>query len=162
MPLLDDVVEADLPAILALNQISQPHVSSLTLDALRQLWEWSAYFRVMRDGEVLAGFLLALREGQPYASLNYRWFAQRYVQFVYIDRVAVAKSHHRRGLGALLYDDLHRFAARQAPLVACEVNTRPVNEVSLAFHERMGYQPVGSQETEGGAKTVAMMVRPFS
>lgn len=162
MSQLEDAVEADLPAILTLNQSSQPHVSSLTLDALHQLWEWSDYFRVIRDGATLAGFLLALREGLPYASLNYRWFVQRYSKFVYIDRVAIAESHHRRGLGARLYEDLHQFAALRAPVVACEVNTRPVNEVSLAFHQRMGYRPVGSQDTEAGAKTVSLMIRTLS
>lgn len=162
MPRIEDAVKADLPAVLVLNQSSQPHVSGLTLDALRQLVQCASYFRIIRDGPAVAGFLLAMREGQPYESLNYRWFARRYSRFVYIDRVAIAGSHHRCGLGTRLYEDLHRFAARHAPLVACEVNTRPVNAASLAFHARMGYQSVGSQETESGAKTVSLMIRSTS
>ncbi len=160
MPTIDDAAEADLPAILALNQASLPHVGDLNLDELRRLADWACYFRVVRDSGQVAGFLLALREGCSYHSLNYRWFAERYASFVYIDRVAIADSHHRRGLGSRLYEDLHRFADPQAPLVACEVNTRPANDISLAFHERQGYRAVGSQETEGGAKEVCLMIRP--
>lgn len=158
---LDDVVEADLPAILELNQSSRPHVGSLTLDELRRLGDWANYFRVAREDQSVVGFLLALPPRRPYQSLNYGWFAERYSQFVYIDRVAIAPSHHRRGLGKRFYEDLHRFARQQAPLVACEVNTRPRNEISLAFHEAMGYQSVGSQETEGGSKTVSLLIRRF-
>lgn len=161
MPVIDDAAEADLPDILALNQRFVPHVGDLTLAALQQLTQWASYFRVVRDDTGVVGFLLAMPEGRPYASPNYRWFAERYPRFVYIDRVAIAKSHHRQGLGRRLYEDLHAFAIKRAPLVACEVNTRPVNEESLAFHARMGYQAVGGQETEGGSKTVALMICTF-
>lgn len=162
MPVIDAAREADLPAVLALNQAALPHVSALTLEELRQLAHWSGYFRVARDGAQVVGFLLALREGCPYQSLNYRWFAERYPRFLYIDRVAIADSHHRRGLGTRLYEELHGFADRQVPMVACEVNTRPANDASLAFHERLGYRPVGSQETEGGTKSVSLMIRALT
>ena len=162
MLVVDAANEADLPAVLALNQAALPHVSALTLEALRRLHGWSGYFQVARDGGQVVGFLLTLREGCPYRSLNYQWFAERYPRFLYIDRVAIADSHHRRGLGTRLYEDLHGFAERRVPLVACEVNTRPANDASLAFHERLGYRPVGSQETEGGTKSVCLMIRAVS
>ena len=39
------------------------------------------------------------------------------------------------------------------------MNLRPRNEVSLAFHDTMGFTSVGEQDTEGGAKTVVMLAR---
>ena len=44
-----------------------------------------------------------------------------------------------------------------APVLTCEVNLRPPNEGSIAYHERHGFKRVGTQETEGGSKEVAMM-----
>lgn len=158
-PMLSDIAVDDFDAVLALNQSALPHVNSLSEQALRQLVEWSCYCRVVRDGGQVAGFLLALPPGLPYESLNYRWFSDRYEDFVYIDRVAIDAACRRRGFGALLYEDLHRHAESRSPRVACEVNLVPRNDPSLAFHRRMGYRPVGSQATEGGTKRVSLLIR---
>ena len=42
-------------------------------------------------------------------------------------------------------------------LIRTQVNTRPCNERSLAFHERLGFHEVGRQQSEGGSKEVAML-----
>jgi len=155
---LSEIEQADHAGVLTLNQASQPHVNGLSLDELQQLIDWSCYRRVLRDGERIAGFLLALPTGLPYQSLNYRWFSRHYDDFVYIDRVAVSPPYQRRGLGVQLYQDLHRYAEGRTRRVACEVNLEPRNDPSLVFHDRLGYQAVGSQATEGGAKTVSLLV----
>src|SRR5688500_11114852 len=90
---------ADLPAILALNEMHVPHVSSLTTDSLQALVDQASYVSVARIGGEIAGFLLALGPDQPYESLNYRWFCQRYDDFVYIDRIAIDKHFHGQGIG---------------------------------------------------------------
>jgi len=41
--------------------------------------------------------------------------------------------------------------------MTCEVNIRPSNEISMLYHERMGFRQIGSQETNGGEKEVAFM-----
>ncbi len=153
-----DVEAGDYAEVWALNQAAQPHVNGLSQDELQQLIDWSCYCRVLRDGERIAGFLLALPTGLPYQSLNYRWFSQRYDDFVYIDRVAISPLYQRLGFGARLYRDLHRFAEERTQRVACEVNLKPRNDPSLAFHDRLGYQAVGSQATEGGSKTVSLLM----
>ncbi|MDZ7748153.1 MAG: GNAT family N-acetyltransferase [Halofilum sp. (in: g-proteobacteria)] len=126
--------------------------------------EW--YFGVaaaLRVAEVegrLAGFLLALRPGLDYASPNYRWFSRRYADFYYVDRLAVDPTWRRRGVAAALYADAERAArAAGAPVIACEVNLRPRNDASLAFHAAQGFEEVGRQDSEDGASTVAMLVR---
>ncbi|NNE42793.1 MAG: GNAT family N-acetyltransferase, partial [Gemmatimonadetes bacterium] len=45
----------------------------------------------------------------------------------------------------------------RAPMITCEVNTRPRNDGSLRFHARLGFREVGTQETEGGAKAVSLL-----
>ncbi|MCP5368197.1 MAG: GNAT family N-acetyltransferase [Hyphomicrobiales bacterium] len=115
------------------------------------------YFKVAEDGGAIAGFLIALTPGADYASPNFLWFRDRYAQFVYCDRILVAPAAKGRGLGRALYGDLAAFAAGRAPRITCEVNLRPPNPESLAFHARLGFREVGRQQTEGGAKEVALM-----
>jgi uncharacterized protein len=97
-----------------------------------------------------------------YASENYRWFEARGVDHLYVDRVVVAPHARRRGVAGMLYDAVEEAARAGGRLeVTCEVNVRPRNDASLAFHAARGYVEVGRQETDGGSKTVAMLARPL-
>lgn len=157
---LRDAVAADLPAIHAINQANVPAVGDITFTELEWYFANAAALRVAEiDGEV-AGFLLALRPGLDYSSLNYAWFSLRYADFWYIDRVAVGAQWRRQGVARALYADAEAGArGAAAPLLACEVNLQPRNDASLAFHERQGFAEVGRQDTDGGEKTVVMLVR---
>jgi predicted GNAT superfamily acetyltransferase len=157
---LRDAVAADLPTIHAINQANLPAVGDITFAELEWFFAKAGALRVAElDGEV-AGFLLALRPGLDYSSLNYAWFCTRYTDFWYIDRVAVDATWRRRGIARALYADAEGCArAVAAPLLACEVNLRPRNDESLAFHEHQGFVEVGQQDTDGGDKTVVMLVR---
>jgi predicted GNAT superfamily acetyltransferase len=89
--------------------------------------------------------------------MNYAWFTARYDSFAYVDRIVVAEHARGIGLGRRFYAELEEFARSRAPWILCEVNTRPRNEVSLAFHERLGFEAVGEQDTEEGRKRVVML-----
>jgi len=143
--------------VLSLNNAATPHVNELTEGSLGWIIEHADYFRVAEDAAGLAGFVLALRSGLAYWSLNYRWFGDRGGDFLYLDRIVVAERARRLGVGRALYEDIAHFAAGKWPLIALEVNTRPPNPGSLAFHERLGFRQVGVREEEGGTKAVAMM-----
>lgn len=160
MPILRDGDAADLEAIHALNQANDPHVNALSPEALRAIVAESALLRVATvDGEVVA-FVLALAPRADYASANFRWFRERYAAFLYVDRIAVELRQRGRGIGAMLYDAVEaRAVALGMPLIACEVNLRPPNPESLAFHAHRGFVEVGRQDTEGGAKTVALLAK---
>ena len=154
---ISDVTANDLDDVLALNEASVPHVNSLSTDELRWFFEHAPYFRLVRRDDRLAGFLVGLLPGLDYASINYRFFARRHEFFGYVDRVAVASHSRQRGIASQLYDD---FAARlrgHVPVMVCEVNIRPPNPASLAYHERHGFMRIGTQETEGGKKEVALL-----
>lgn len=154
--------EADLPPTLALNNAAVPAMNTLDrreLDALCAMGE----LHVARvDGRV-AGALLSMAAGQPYDSLNYRWFVERFAAFLYVDRVVVDPSARGLGLGRALYEDLFaRAAARAVPRVCAEVNVDPPNPGSMAFHETMGFRALAERLNPREGKTVAMLERPIA
>ncbi len=151
---------ADHARILALNLESEEMLSPMHATRLRELDAMSAYHRVAVEetGEV-AAFLLAFREGADYDSPNYRWFAEHYRRFLYIDRVVVASTHQGRGLGGLLYRDLFAFAhEHDLDTVTCEYYTVPPNEASRRFHAAFGFHEIGSQWVADGRKQVSLQV----
>lgn len=152
-----DVSEAWLEEILALNEASVPAVNSLDLEQMRWFHDRAPYFRCLRVEDRLAGFLIGLGPGLDYASPNYRWFCGKHERFGYVDRVAVAKDFRRLGIASRLYDDFADTLRGEVPVMTCEVNIRPPNESSMAYHLRHGFVRVATQKTEGGAKEVALM-----
>ena len=156
---LRDALGDDLSRIHFLNETAVPHVNSVATDFLAGFLEEAATFRVAEIDGRIAGFLVGLTPDADYASPNFLWFRERYERFVYVDRVVVAWSERRRGVARRFYEDLETFSRPRAPRITCEVNVRPSNEGSLRFHQQWGFVQVGSQETEGGAKAVALMVK---
>jgi len=154
---IQPATEPDFSAVLELNEAAAPHVNSIPLATLRDLAGDAAYFRVARDGDRLAGFLLALGEDATYDSPNFLWFRDRYRSFVYVDRVVVSASHRRTGVGLALYEDLVQTVGERARRVTCEVNVEPPNPGSLVFHRGLGFVEVGRQRTDGGDKLVSLM-----
>jgi predicted GNAT superfamily acetyltransferase len=113
-------------------------------------------FLAARVGEIDA-LLLAFAPDAAYDSANYGWFAKRYASFVYVDRVVVAPAARGRGLARDLY--AHLFATARAAgyeRIVCEVNSDPPNPASDAFHQALGFAPVGEAALENG-KTVTYL-----
>jgi predicted GNAT superfamily acetyltransferase len=154
-----EATAVDAAAVLAMNNASTPHVNALTTEEFAWLTSHAAYYRVVADASGVVGFTLCLAAGLDYWSDNYKWFAARYEDFLYIDRVVVAERARRLGVGRALYADLHRTAAGRWPRVTLEVNLRPANPNSVAFHEALGYQAVGMREYDGGEHAVQMYTR---
>jgi len=156
-----DAKVADFDAILALNEASVSLLSPLSPRRLAELHARAALHRVVeREGEVI-GFLLAFREGADYDSPNYRWFAQRYPLFLYVDRVVVAEAARGLGVGTSLYRDMFEFAAASAAgLVTCEFDVDPPNAASELFHAGFGFREVGRQWVADGMKQVSLQAAP--
>lgn len=155
------VVEArDLDRVLEINNAAVPNMNELDIHAMRHFAETSPWFRVAVMEGTIEAFLIALRPGAGYESINYRWFEARYPDFVYVDRIAVHEASRGRGLGALLYDDVISYArSAGSPIVCAEVNLHPPNPGSIAFHERHGFERVGELDHADEGKRVAMFVR---
>jgi predicted GNAT superfamily acetyltransferase len=151
---------ADLTTVLALNESVVPHVNSLDMAGMQDFLVKAAYFRVACDEEkqVLA-FLIGLAPGTEYDSPNFQWFCDRYEDFAYVDRIAVAASARRQGIAEALYEDFSAVALGWTQHLGCEVNLRPANPGSLAFHHRAGFTQVGTQETNNGTKKVALLLK---
>jgi hypothetical protein len=150
----------DFPAILALNAESVHFLSPLDAVRLRLLHAQAAYHRVVEHEQKVAAFLLAFRQGAGYDSPNYRWFAQHYARFLYIDRIVVDASARGLGFGAQLYEDILMFAAAtNAARLTAEFDVEPPNPVSAAFHQRFGFREVGTQWIGGDKKQVSLQAR---
>ena len=150
---------ADLPALVAINDGAYPAVPITPQDELGELIALSRLTLVADDGKP-AGFIVALPAGLAYASENYTWFSARSHDFLYVDRIVLAPRLQGRGVGPRLYAAVEEAArADGATEITCEVNVRPANPGSLAFHARLGFREVGRQETKGGAVEVSLLAR---
>ncbi len=153
------VTTTDLPTLLELNNAAVPAVNALDLAQLRELVDMSVAALTVDSLECL---LLALRPGLSYASANYRWFSDRYPDFLYVDRIVVGPGARDAGLGTLLYAEVDDCARRlRLPRITCEVNVVPPNPGSQRFHRRIGFSSVGRLRGDGG-KEVGMMEKPLS
>jgi L-amino acid N-acyltransferase YncA len=86
---------------------------------------------VFEEAGRIAGFAYG---SQHRARAAYRWAADV--------TVYVAPSHHRRGAGRRLYEELMRRLRHQGLRVACAGITLP-NEASIGLHRTLGFEPVG-------------------
>ena len=158
-PVIRDADDGDIPAIVALNAAEVRHTSPMDEDRARQLASLSACLRVATlDGRVVA-FLLAMRAGAHYRNDNFGWFAARYRDFLYVDRIVVDAAVQGHRLGSALYGDLFAFArAAGIPCITCEFNVVPPNEPSRLFHARHGFIEAGRQWLDDGRKQVSMQI----
>lgn len=148
----------DRPAVLALNRRHEEELSPLDEAGLAALLEEAAASWVADADGAVVGFAIAFLPGARYDSANYRWFGERYDDFVYLDRIAVDARARRRGVAGRLYDALDALALERGAPVVCEVNLVPRNHPSLAFHAARGFVEVG-QLTHPRGKVVCLLER---
>jgi predicted GNAT superfamily acetyltransferase len=153
------LLDLDQSALLALNNAHALETSTLDAGGLRALLGQAFYARGIGGIDAL---LIALDQNAAYDSPNFLWFCERYRRFAYIDRVITAPHARGQGHARRLYEDLFARAATAGhDLVVCEVNERPPNPGSTAFHARLGFEPVGRADIHGGSKTVRYLARPL-
>lgn len=119
-----------------MNEAGVPGVSSATLAHLGSIFRASSLALVVEDDGGVLGVCLVLGPGADYLSVNDRWLSERYGDFAYLARVAVAPTARGQGVGSLFYDEVERRT--QASWFLLEVNLRPRNDGALRFHERKG------------------------
>tara|TARA_B100001093_G_scaffold317457_1_gene302858 strand:- start:247 stop:741 length:495 start_codon:yes stop_codon:yes gene_type:complete len=137
---------SDLEEIWNINQENIPEVGDVpNLDRLKKLIDWSSHLIVVRDNDI-SGFIILMREGQNYDSLNYEFFNSQSFPFLYVDRIAIKDGHRRKGLGRMIYEKTIDIAKDLDVSTCCEVNTIPRNDPSLAFHDTFGFREVGTKD----------------
>jgi len=150
---------SDFARVVELNAGAVQHTSAMDLARLTELDALSNYHRVIVVDEVVAGFLLAMRENAAYVNENFDFFAARYESFLYIDRVVIDTQYAGLKLGSLLYKDLFDYARlNDIKVVTCEYNIEPPNEPSRHFHNKFGFKEIGTQWLDGGKKRVSLQV----
>lgn len=144
----------DYERILELNKESVHFLSELDRGKLENLISEAEIINVVEVDDCVEGFILALREGKKYDSINYLWFSEKYEKFTYIDRAVISVEMQRKGLGRLLYDSV--FNNADTPYITAEIDIKPANPGSLAFHEKFGFKEVGQHRVAGGKKLVSL------
>ena len=160
---LREATISDLEKIRTINEEAIPAVNTVSLDEFEWFLERSIYFKVsLNEDEKVCGFLLVLPTGLEYERLNYKWFSNKFSDFVYIDRIAVKDEFRGKGIGKSLYVDLEKSVMKDIKRIACEFNIKPPNLVSKKFHEGLAYKRVGTQLTENEAKEVSLMIKEIN
>ena len=120
-------------------------LSPLDPESLDYILQRATYQRQIRDG---AGILLGYAHDVIYPDhKNLTWLKRHLADFLYIDRIIIDRAAHGQGLGYKLYEDVTNFARMQGyKWVACEVNTRPDNPASHAFHLKMDFNVIGEAD----------------
>ena len=153
-----DYAPTDADAVLALNQANVPEVGPLDMGKLESLVAEADWVAVVEAGGQVHGFAIFLVEGADYASTNYGWFVERHERFYYVDRIAIGEGARGMGMGQRLYraaSDRARGEGR--PVLCAEVNTVPVNEASLKFHDRFGFEQKTRRCPYGDEQEVVML-----
>jgi len=136
-----------LKQLYSLNQHHAHYLTNLPSESeLSKLIELSyTCMYVLSDDEVL-GFMICFREKSEHHSVNYKFFNDREDRFIYVDRIAIKENHGRRGLGSDLYKELYKLSSLKQLPICCEVFTLPLNQVSLNFHYKNGFEVVGEYD----------------
>ncbi|MCW2761640.1 MAG: family N-acetyltransferase [Marmoricola sp.] len=144
--LLRAITPTDYDAVVALNERFVHLTAPMDQARLAELAGASDRADVIEvDGE-FAGFVITFAAGAAYDGTHFAWFAQRYHDYCYLDRIVIDDQFQRRGLGTFVYDAVEGDCAR--PVLALEVNIEPPNEPSLAFHRARGYVEVGVEGSD--------------
>ncbi|HEX5693943.1 MAG TPA: GNAT family N-acetyltransferase [Arenimonas sp.] len=158
MPItIRDVREHELDSVVAVNNAAGASILPMDLAKARFFWEHADYFRVVEQDGVVSGFLVALGPDAPHDSPNFQWFRERYADFLYIDRIVIARPRRGGGRGRAFYADVQSFAEVRRPLLACEVFLQSGNDPALLFHGQFGFREVG-QNVMGGSEIRASML----
>ena len=144
---IDNMDNVQLQKLYDLNQANTPEVGYLdSKNNLITLIKLSAYNLLALKGDEIIGFIICMREGSAYGSENYKFFTKKLKKFLYVDRVAIDERHRREGLGQSIYENIFKLAKKENLPIALEVNTQPINQPSLDFHQKMGFDQVGVKD----------------
>lgn len=140
------IVPLDHPELLLeLNNAAVPDIGEVTLEKARWLVDHLVLPGLaLLDGRP-AGLLVVMTDQSGYDSDFYRWFTDRYENFLYIDRIVVADWARGRGIAKHFYQTIDHRAHEQQMAIVADVYCEPPNTPSLNLHHTMGFEEVGRQ-----------------
>ena len=132
-----------------LNQQNTPEVGDVPdIGNFKQLIKFSENILIAEKDSKLIGFVLCMKQNQMYKSKNYLYLSSKFSEFLYIDRIAIGKKYRRLGIGKTMYEKIIEAAKLTEVPLLCEVNTKPKNGPSLAFHKYLGFEEIGKNDFE--------------
>ena len=144
-----------------INQENTPEVGDVSeIEDFKALVEWSEHIFVYKSEEIIKAFVLFMREGNSYHSENYKYVSKLFQRFLYVDMIAVQENFRRKGIAEKIYSKVISTGKDINLDILCEVNTRPSNEPSLVFHQKMGFEEVGTNDFE--KNSVVYLRRPYT
>lgn len=149
------LTDDDIDAVLALNEESVSSLAPMDATDLARFRSLTQHALVCELEGQVAAFAIAYAPGTEYDSPNYLWHADRFEDFLYLDRIAVGAAFRRRGIASAVYDAMEELATPHGRMV-CEIYSNPRNDVSISFHESRGYREVGHLMQSNGKETVMM------
>jgi hypothetical protein len=161
MVLIRPIADADHSEVLSINAGSRPAVALLDRIELRRLLACGGlHLAAVADDRTIVGYTLAFLNADPYDGEEFGYFlAHIQKPFIYIDQVAVRHRRQRAGVARKLYEALIEHAkAREIDVLCCEVNISPPNPVSMAFHQQLGFESVGTGEIAKG-RDVSLLIK---
>ena len=130
-----------------LNQENTPEVGSIkSFESFVSLINISSLNLLIQFKNQPIGFVICFRENSDYKSPNYKYFNQKKEKFLYIDRVVIKSDYRRMGFGTRVYKYIDELATKESLPICCEVNSTPINQISLNFHAKNGFIKVGERE----------------
>ncbi len=136
-----------LKSLYSLNQENTPEVGSIgSIESFTSLLDKSSLNLLIKYKKQSIGFVICFRENLEYESLNYKFFNETKKIFLYIDRVVIKSQYRRMGVGTKVYKYLDEVAAKELLPICCEVNSIPLNQISLNFHAKNGFVEVGEKD----------------
>ena len=139
--------QALLLEILTLNQENTPEVGILaSIKELRNLVTQSSNNYYISLNDTVIAFMICFRERSSYHSDNYKFFSKKENKFLYVDRIAIKDTYRRKGIAKNLYSIIEMQANATSIPLCCEVNTIPLNEISIKFHQDFGFSQVGEND----------------
>jgi predicted GNAT superfamily acetyltransferase len=152
-----DATPKDLDSVFMINQKHVPQVGSVDKSWFENYLPKAYSFRVIETEFKIVGFMVAMLPSTDYQSENFLWFKANYPSFVYVDRIAIDSNYIGLGLGKKLYEDIESRMSSESTFLTCEVNLKPANPESLAFHKKLGFQELGTLDTKGGSVKVSLL-----
>ena len=154
--MIRNLTPADLALAHAWNQANTPHVNSLDFAAFSNVYGMSSHRYLIEYNGSPACFSLLMYPESLYESVNFRYFKDRFTNFLYLDRIVIAEEFRGKALATKLYK--HIFATHAPIPICCEVNSRTPNVASTELHKKLGFRLVGEQSTDKGKKRVQLLV----
>lgn len=152
------VREEDYEFVLHTNKDNVAVLSPMNKHRMLLLASMAEQFLIAEVNGVPAAFIITFREGATaYDSENFQWFRAKYDSFLYVDRIVIAEPYRGMGVGSALYKTVFEHARNtHVPYITCEIDTIPYNEISLNFHQKMGFHEVGTQHVHLNNVTVSL------